>query len=764
MPIRCPYCSHEMALKGARPGKFHPHCPECQEKFQLLVPDDPSIPPSVNKAADASHETLTPAVAHALGIEGAVTQRIPQTPVAPVAPPPPAPSQMQTVKPQAAVGLASPAQDVPASVGETQAIPDERPLAGRLGGYDVLQKLGQGGMGAVYLARQISLDRHVALKVLTPSLASDPQFVARFTREAYAAAQLTHHNIVAIHDIGAERDVHYFSMEFVEGQNLGDAVREAGKLDPESSAGYVLQAAHGLKFAHDHGMIHRDIKPENLLLNDQGIVKVADLGLVKRSGTDETQITGVAHGSGSNDSTQMNMSMGTPAYMAPEQAVDAAHVDQRADIYSLGCTLYDLLTGRPPFMGRSAIEVITKHQREQITPPEMIVRNVPRTLSAILLKMVAKKPDERYQTMNDVIRAMEDFLGVSATGPFTPKEEHVKVLEFAVERLQHQRLERAAKAVDHGVFLCLRGGHRAAGVAGASEMGGGGSRVRCAYDPRLSDHPGNHAGNAPVQEIPPADLRQRHCRLADVDRDRRAVGGAAGGGRLALAVAGRLGAAVVVALGFHFSVDLMLSKDRNTPLTQTEAMLKQMRCAAGRDGAAAVRLPLQWKGLGRILRGAVWIRSQAAGAADVGQRRAQARAKEARRVARRDHPLDRISPAPPPRSARSQASAKSRSQSARGQGNLRNDRQKAGQTERRAGGRHAAKLKQLAARRARKRSRPMRLSPRKSRPPSESSSPTGSGTPPNQKTPRRRKPRTMNSSASTSPGSSADSARRWISC
>ena len=197
MPIRCPYCSHEMAPKGVGRGSSIPRCPECQEKFQLLVPDDPSIPPSVNKAADASHETLTPAVAHVLGIEGAVTQRIPQTPVAPVAPPPPAPSQMQTVKPQAAVGLASPAQDVPASVGETQAIPDERPLAGRLGGYDVLQKLGQGGMGAVYLARQISLDRNVALKVLAPSLASDPQFVARFTREAYAAAQLTHHNVVA---------------------------------------------------------------------------------------------------------------------------------------------------------------------------------------------------------------------------------------------------------------------------------------------------------------------------------------------------------------------------------------------------------------------------------------------------------------------------------------------------------------------------------------------------------------------------------------
>ena len=151
----------------------------------------------------------------------------------------------------------------------------------------------------------------------------------------------------------------FFSMEFVEGQTLEKLVHAEGKLDPEVAVGYVLQAARGLRFAHDHGLIHRDVKPDNLLLNDQGIVKVADLGLVKQAGQDRDVDGGTAAGSGARcvggtagEQTQFNISMGTPAYMPPEQARDAAHVDQRADIYSLGCTLYDLLTGHPPFNGQ----------------------------------------------------------------------------------------------------------------------------------------------------------------------------------------------------------------------------------------------------------------------------------------------------------------------------------------------------------------------------------------------------------------------------
>jgi hypothetical protein len=342
------------------------------------------------------------------------------------------------------VGLDAGAADLPPSrtatefrsTGAASNRESDDEIIGTLGGYELIKRLGQGGMGSVYLARQVSLDRNVALKVLSPSLAKDPQFVARFAREAYAAAQLTHHNVVQIHDIGVDRDVNFFSMEFVDGQTLGRLVQDDGKVDPEVAVGYVLQAARGLKFAHDHGLIHRDVKPENLLLNDQGVVKVADLGLVKRANSLEqlTQITPQPWAAVPHSGTQLEVAMGTPAYMPPEQARDAAQVDQRADIYSLGCTLYDLLVGRPPFSGRTAVEVMTKHQSEPVTPPDVLVHRVPKTLSTILLKMVAKRPEDRFQSMGEVIRSLEHFLGIESAGPFTPREEHVKVLESAADR------------------------------------------------------------------------------------------------------------------------------------------------------------------------------------------------------------------------------------------------------------------------------------------------------------------------------------------
>src|SRR5262249_21346317 len=148
----------------------------------------------------------------------------------------------------------------------------------RLGGYQVVKELGRGGMGMVFLGRQISLDRPVALKVMHPRWAKNPTFVARFAREAYAAAPLVHHNVVQVYDVDAEGEHNFFSMEFVKGKSLGDLLQDHGKLDSEVAVNYVLQAARGLKFGHDLGMVHRDVKPDNLLLNDQGIVKVADLG------------------------------------------------------------------------------------------------------------------------------------------------------------------------------------------------------------------------------------------------------------------------------------------------------------------------------------------------------------------------------------------------------------------------------------------------------------------------------------------------------
>ena len=287
-----------------------------------------------------------------------------------------------------------------------------------LGGYQIVEQLGAGAMGAVYLGKQLSLNRDVAVKVIQSKLAANPYYVARFTREAYAAAQLTHHNVVQIYDLGAARKLRFFSMEFVRGSDLGHVLREKGRLSPREAANYVLQAARGLKFAHDHGLIHRDIKPENLMLNGDGIVKVADLGLVKSLAADPLGVEESPYGDSGDSAADANAgrtmahaAMGTPAYMPPEQAENAAGVDERADIYSLGCTLYTLLAGRVPFSGKTLDEVITKHKSGQFTPPKVAVHSLPEELSQITLKMMARRPEDRYRSMGEVIKKLMHFLG-----------------------------------------------------------------------------------------------------------------------------------------------------------------------------------------------------------------------------------------------------------------------------------------------------------------------------------------------------------------
>lgn len=320
-----------------------------------------------------------------------------------------------------------------------------------LGGYRLIKELGRGAMGAVYLAKQVSLDRNVALKVIQAQWAKNPTFIARFVREAYAAAQLTHHNVIQIYDLGTEGDTNYFSMEFVNGQSLSDLIDKTGKLDPEQAVGYVLQAARGLSFAHNHGMVHRDVKPANMMLNDHGVVKVADLGLVKTpqvadetpansptsaspAATPEKPRGGTSISAATANVTQLDIAMGTPAYMAPEQAENAAGVDHRADIYSLGCTLYVLLTGKPPFEGATAMEVITKHRTEPVVRPDVVVKRIPPALSEIVLKMIAKRPEDRYQNLDQLIRDCEGFLGIQSTGLLSPSETQAQTLEECQRR------------------------------------------------------------------------------------------------------------------------------------------------------------------------------------------------------------------------------------------------------------------------------------------------------------------------------------------
>ena len=306
----------------------------------------------------------------------------------------------------------------------------------KLGGYRILKELGRGGMGSVYLAKQLSLDRKVALKTIQAAWANNPRVIARFIREAYAAAQLTHHNVVQIYDLGQDHGTNFFSMELVSGGSLDELLQKEGKLDPRTAASYVLQAARGLKFAHDHGMVHRDVKPANLMLSTESMVKVADLGLVKTSGPSDDGDTidedrSVLLASAHSKVTGAGSTMGTPAYMSPEQADDAASVDHRADIYSLGCTFYALLTGRPPFTSDSALDVITKHKTSKVERPDKVISGIPSDLGTIVEKMTAKEAADRYQDLDETIRDLERFLAGGATQSSLLGKQQADLLENA---------------------------------------------------------------------------------------------------------------------------------------------------------------------------------------------------------------------------------------------------------------------------------------------------------------------------------------------
>lgn len=334
----------------------------------------------------------------------------------------------------------------------------------RLGGYKILRILGRGAMGAVYQAQQISLDRNVALKTIRSRLAQNPASLARFTREAYAAAQLTHHNVVQIYDFGEDNGQHYFSMEWVRGGTLSELVQEKGPLDPKLAASYVLQAARGLQFAHRNGMVHRDVKPANLLLSDEGVVKVADLGLVKIPDWVETEtevgpssVSGVQSVSGIQSGTHVTMqgtAVGTPAYMAPEQSTDATSVDHRADIYSLGCSLFYLLAGRAPFDGSMVSEVMEMHARKPVPNLAEINSRLPRQLIEIVNRCMAKQPSNRYESVSKMIDDLESFLGLSQEGKFTATSNQADQWEELVRRFNAaQPLARLTAPVFYGFTI-----------------------------------------------------------------------------------------------------------------------------------------------------------------------------------------------------------------------------------------------------------------------------------------------------------------------
>jgi serine/threonine protein kinase len=258
--------------------------------------------------------------------------------------------------------------------------------------YEIQEKIGEGGMGIVYKANQRSMARVVALKILAPRFASKPRFVEQFTREARAAGSLNHPNIIQVHDVGTENDIHYFSMEFVDGPTAMQLLKSSGTLPVDDAIEIVRQCAKALEYAHGHRLIHQDIKPDNIMVSANNIVKLADLGISKTF--DEAE---------SDDAPKKVM--GTPHYMAPEAAL-GKRVDQRIDIYSLGATAWHLLTGKTPFQGANPSEVLKQHVTENLPLINTVNPEVPAPVAQIIAKMLEKKPEARYQSATEVLDAL----------------------------------------------------------------------------------------------------------------------------------------------------------------------------------------------------------------------------------------------------------------------------------------------------------------------------------------------------------------------
>ena len=276
---------------------------------------------------------------------------------------------------------------------------DQRRLV--LGQNRLLEEIGQGGMGNVYRAEHQTMRREVAVKVINERALNSERSRKRFMLEVQTAAKLLHPNIVTAHDAGEKDDVPYLVMEYVDGMNLRHYVRSNGPFSFLLAINYLKQAATGLQYAHEQGVIHRDIKPSNLLLDNTECIKILDLGLARYQQPDAE--------SDSEEITKDRHIVGTVEYMSPEQATEGASIDERSDIYSLGCSLYYLLTGKPPFHRSTPVKTLVAHRLDPIPLLRTFNPDIPNLLESVFRKMVAKHPDDRYQTMDEIIGALEQI-------------------------------------------------------------------------------------------------------------------------------------------------------------------------------------------------------------------------------------------------------------------------------------------------------------------------------------------------------------------
>jgi serine/threonine-protein kinase len=265
-------------------------------------------------------------------------------------------------------------------------------------GYELIEKLGQGAMGTVYKARQLSMNRLVAIKILNPRFAADPNFFQRLTREAHIAAKLSHNNIVQAIDVGRAGKLQYFVMEYVPGTTIKEEL-ESGKVYEEKEAVEIaLQIAQALQHAHRRGLIHRDVKPANIILTLEGIAKLADLGMARS--TEDRALAKAEKG----------LTIGTPYYISPEQIHGREDIDVRADVYALGATLYHMVTGQPPFPEKGVDAVLNAHLNQELTPPDHLKPQLSSGLGEVVEVMMAKDRKQRYRSPDDLVIDLECLL------------------------------------------------------------------------------------------------------------------------------------------------------------------------------------------------------------------------------------------------------------------------------------------------------------------------------------------------------------------
>lgn len=424
MLIHCPSCRHAIRIVDVRPGRFAPTCPRCGTVFRLTVAEEgkaPTVESIETKAAEFPSASI-----EALAVS-------------------PDDLDIAAAEPGAATGLGR--------------LPRGTPRL--LGGHVVLRLLGHGPRGKTLLARPLSLAKPVVLKLISADRSRDAVFVERHLREALAASRLSSPHLARIVEIGRDGHSVYTATEYVPGATLAEEMARRGRVEPRLAASWILQAARGLADAHAQGIWHRDVKPENLRLDRDGLVVVDDLGLettpslaAAESRLDQANRKGPAGraSTASRDAAPAAPAItravvGTPSYMAPEQARDALVIDGRADIYSLGCVFYALVTGRPPYQKATAAELIAGHQDEAMIPPREFVPDIPREIADTIEAMTRKDPGERPPNMAAVVSALEACLGLpagAAEAEYRAYREAIReaaaVMDGAPETLLHRRI------------------------------------------------------------------------------------------------------------------------------------------------------------------------------------------------------------------------------------------------------------------------------------------------------------------------------------